>query len=60
MKDKKTDFQADTLPGLIKKLIAGIDILMCVYHVYTGYFGAPQALVSQNARDQSSRTPLPG
>jgi hypothetical protein len=46
MKDKKTDFQADTLPGLIKKLIAGIDILMCVYHVYTGYFGAPQALVS--------------
>ncbi len=45
MKDKETDFQTEDLSKLVTKLIAGIGIAMSVYHLYTGYFGAPEALL---------------
>ena len=45
VKDKETDFQTETLPGMIKKIIAVVAIAMSVYHLYTGYFGAPEALL---------------
>lgn len=48
VKDKETDFQTETLPGLIKKVIAGICIGMSAYHLYTGYFGAPEALLHRS------------
>jgi len=32
-------------PSFISKFIAGIGIAMSVYHLYTGYFGPPEALL---------------
>ena len=45
MKDKETDFQTEDLSKIVTKLIAGVGIAMSVYHLYTGYFGAPEALL---------------
>jgi TRAP transporter 4TM/12TM fusion protein len=45
MKDKETDFQTEDLSKLVTKLIAVIGMAMSVYHLYTGYFGAPEALL---------------
>jgi TRAP transporter 4TM/12TM fusion protein len=48
VKDKETDFQTETLPGLIKRIITLVAIAMSVYHLYTGYFGAPEALLHRS------------
>jgi len=45
MKDKETDFQTEGLSKIVTKIIAGVGIAMSVYHLYTGYFGAPEALL---------------
>ena len=48
LKDKETDFQTEGLSKLVTKLIVGIGIAMSVYHLYTGYFGAPEALLHRS------------
>jgi len=45
MKDKETDFQTEDLSKIVTKIIAGVCIAMSVYHLYTGYFGAREALL---------------
>ena len=45
MKDKETDFQTEGLSKIVTKVIAGVGVAMSVYHLYTGYFGAPEALL---------------
>ncbi len=45
MKDRETDFRTEGLSQKITKLIAAIGIAMSVYHLYTGYFGAPEAFL---------------
>ena len=39
---------ATILPGLIAKLIAVIAVVMSTYHLYTGYFGVPEALLHRS------------
>ena len=48
MKDKETDFQTEDLSKIVTKLIAGVGIAMSVYHLYTGYFGAPEAFLHRS------------
>jgi TRAP-type uncharacterized transport system fused permease subunit len=48
MKDKETDFQTEDLSKIVTRLIAGVGIAMSVYHLYTGYFGAPEALLHRS------------
>jgi TRAP transporter 4TM/12TM fusion protein len=48
VKDKETDFQTETLPAMIKRIITVVAITMSVYHLYTGYFGAPEALLHRS------------
>ena len=48
MKDKETDFQTEDLSKVITKVIAVTGIAMSVYHLYTGYFGAPEALLHRS------------
>ena len=45
MKDKETDFQTEGLSKGVTRLIAAIGVAMSVYHLYTGYFGAPEAFL---------------
>ena len=45
MKDKETDFQTEGLSKGVTRLIAAIAVAMSVYHLYTGYFGAPEAFL---------------
>ena len=48
MKDKETDFQVEDLSKAVTRIIAAIGIAMSVYHLYTGYFGAPEALLHRS------------
>jgi len=48
MKDKETDFQTEDLSKVITKVIAVTGIAMSLYHLYTGYFGAPEALLHRS------------
>ena len=48
MKDKETDFQTEDLSKMVTKIIAGVGIAMSSYHLYTGYFGAPEALLHRS------------
>src|SRR5512142_1777543 len=43
--DKETDFQTEGLSAAVTRLIAVIGVAMSVYHLYTGYFGAPEAFL---------------
>ncbi len=45
---KETDFQTEGLPGWIDRLIRGIAILMSLYHLYAGAFGAPEAFLHRS------------
>lgn len=48
MKDEGISPTGELLPLLLKKIVAGIGITMSVYHLYAGYFGAPEALLHRS------------
>jgi TRAP transporter 4TM/12TM fusion protein len=43
-----TPLETKDWPAILKKLVSAIGILMSVYHLYTGYFGAPEALLHRS------------
>ncbi len=48
MKDEGTPAKGGALPNLLKKTVAGLGITMSVYHLYAGYFGAPEAFLHRS------------